>query len=263
MSNPDGSAIRGLGLDQFLLFGDSITQWNYDPSNHGWVASLAHKYIRLVDIVNRGFSGYNTEWCLPILPSILETTLPSQGRNKILLVVLFLGANDAAFPATHRQHVPLQQYSDNLTSMIRIVRAHHPEARILLVTPPPVFADDWEVNCVAKGRPLDRTADITFKYHTASLQVGQATGVPTLDTWKLFFGPEGRYDPVVAKSVLHDGLHFNAKGNDIFAAGIQDRIATLWPELTPEQLFKDLRLPWHDQLDVDDLPESLFRNERK
>ncbi|KAJ1801450.1 isoamyl acetate-hydrolyzing esterase [Coemansia sp. RSA 2399] len=46
--------------DVALAFGDSITQLGYEHKNSGWLTHLSNKYVRRMDILNRGFSGYNT-----------------------------------------------------------------------------------------------------------------------------------------------------------------------------------------------------------
>nr|KAJ3419520.1 hypothetical protein HK105_006849 [Polyrhizophydium stewartii] len=74
--------MHAIELDQILLFGDSLTQ-------------LADAYVRKLDVVNRGFSGYNTDWCRLLLPSVLATIRPTP-RVRIRLVTVLLGANDAA-----------------------------------------------------------------------------------------------------------------------------------------------------------------------
>jgi lysophospholipase L1-like esterase len=76
---------------QFVLFGDSLTQRSFNTD--GWAASLANVYQRKVDVVQRGYSGYNTRWALELLPKVF--TLP-QPPNSILLATIFFGANDAA-----------------------------------------------------------------------------------------------------------------------------------------------------------------------
>ena len=43
-----------------LVVGDSLVQRGFETS--GWVASLARAYARVADVVNRGYSGYNTRW---------------------------------------------------------------------------------------------------------------------------------------------------------------------------------------------------------
>jgi hypothetical protein len=40
-----------------ILFGDSITQFSFNPELCGWGAAMTHWYARQADVVNRGFSG--------------------------------------------------------------------------------------------------------------------------------------------------------------------------------------------------------------
>ena len=51
-------------MDTILLFGDSITQWGWQPQ--GFAQRLANAYTRKLDVINRGLSGYNTDWAIPI-----------------------------------------------------------------------------------------------------------------------------------------------------------------------------------------------------
>ena len=51
---------------QILLVGDSLTQRGYD-SKKGWVSKLASSYVRRADVINRGYSGYNTRWVLDLM----------------------------------------------------------------------------------------------------------------------------------------------------------------------------------------------------
>lgn len=50
--------------DVFMLFGDSITQLGWQANT--FAQRLACAYVRKIDIINRGLSGYNTEWAIPI-----------------------------------------------------------------------------------------------------------------------------------------------------------------------------------------------------
>lgn len=116
---------------QILLFGDSITQYSFNPFLKGFGAILSHAYSRKLDVVNRGFSGYNTSWCLQLLPHILTTTLPCPQNGtipSIKLITIFLGANDSVLPG-NRQNVPLESYKKNLQSMIEIIRHNDPSTR--------------------------------------------------------------------------------------------------------------------------------------
>jgi hypothetical protein len=51
-------------LDTIMLFGDSITQGGWQP--HGFAQRLAYVYARKLDVINRGLSGYTTEWGIPV-----------------------------------------------------------------------------------------------------------------------------------------------------------------------------------------------------
>jgi len=59
---------------KLILIGDSITE---QGSSHaqGWVTSIAIRYNRRLDVINRGLNGYNSQWGLAALPLILEDIL--------------------------------------------------------------------------------------------------------------------------------------------------------------------------------------------
>ena len=87
-----------------IFLGDSITQQG--GADGGWVSQLAWRYQRRADVLNRGFSGYNTRWTLAAASS-----LQLGPHGDAALTVLFLGANDAALHSLNpRQHVPLPEY---------------------------------------------------------------------------------------------------------------------------------------------------------
>ncbi|KAK1910870.1 hypothetical protein P3342_008750 [Pyrenophora teres f. teres] len=119
--------------EHFLLFGDSITQESFSQQRgFGFSAALQNAYIRRLDIVNRGFSGYNTRQALQILPAIVPP--PDQARIRFMAV--FFGANDASLPdAPNKQHIPLDEFKANLRAIVSHpqIQAHDP--RIILVSP--------------------------------------------------------------------------------------------------------------------------------
>ncbi|XP_047701226.1 isoamyl acetate-hydrolyzing esterase 1 homolog isoform X3 [Prionailurus viverrinus] len=59
----------------------------------GWGASLADKLVRKCDVLNRGFSGYNTRWAKIILPRLIKK---GTGLDSPVAVTIFFGANDSA-----------------------------------------------------------------------------------------------------------------------------------------------------------------------
>ncbi|KAJ3193062.1 isoamyl acetate-hydrolyzing esterase [Irineochytrium annulatum] len=264
-------SMPSLALDQFVLFGDSITQWGFNPDISGWGVHLAHAYIRKIDIINRGYSGFNTEWCREILPEVLRTTLPhspsSKTPPKILLMTLFLGANDAVLPdANPRQPVTIPRYKENIKAMLATLAKEAPGAKAVLITPPPVDPSRWGVQCKDKGRPVDRTVERTMSYRDAALAVASevrgewGANLVVVDTWEVFLGKgkvNALYEMEAVKDLLSDGLHLTAKGNKLLAKALLESIGSHWPELAPSSMKP--KVIWHDEVDKSDL-SSLFRN---
>lgn len=268
-----------LDVDKILLFGDSLTQWGFDMEHKGWVTSLAHAYVRKADVVNRGYSGYNTEWCKHLLLPTLQS-IPD--HSNLLFITIFLGANDASLPGS-KQHIPIPQYQANLKEMIRICREFvgtrsFKGTKLLLLTPTPLNEEIWGKHCLEKGRSLDRNINVTLKYRDACIDVAKETGTDYLDTWSVLLGTfsdkkdgkEGEnvvvdvnaakwiYDADVAKALLHDGLHMGPGGNARLFQGLLNYMLwnRNWEPLHPDRI--PAKLPWWDQVDENNVAESLF-----
>lgn len=74
--------------DVIMLLGDSITQGGWEPDLNGFGQRLARQfflslfllskshiffsdvYARKLDVLNRGLSGYNTEWAIPVFEQV-------------------------------------------------------------------------------------------------------------------------------------------------------------------------------------------------
>jgi hypothetical protein len=61
----------------FVLFGDSITERSFALTS-GWALPIASAYATSVDIVNRGFSGYNTRWANAVVKQLITHRLFNQ-----------------------------------------------------------------------------------------------------------------------------------------------------------------------------------------
>ena len=100
--------------DQIILFGDSITQASENQEKgFGFAPALRDDYIRRVDVVNRGFSGYTSQLALKVLPQFM----PDPSQANVRMMTLFFGANDATVPG-NAQHVPLADYVACLEAMV-------------------------------------------------------------------------------------------------------------------------------------------------
>uniref|UniRef100_A0A8C6ZPT5 Isoamyl acetate-hydrolyzing esterase 1 homolog n=1 Tax=Nothoprocta perdicaria TaxID=30464 RepID=A0A8C6ZPT5_NOTPE len=152
--------------------------------DQGWGATLANRLVRKCDVVNRGFSGYNTRWAKLILPRLISK---SAGAESTVAVTIFFGANDSALKDLNpKQHVPLEEYAANLKSMVQYLKSVDiTEDRIILITPPPLQESAWEKECLAKGDKLNRRNSVTGEYAKACVQVARDCGTAVVDLWTL------------------------------------------------------------------------------
>jgi isoamyl acetate esterase len=157
---------------KLLLIGDSITQFSFSPALQGFGAGLADWYQRTVEIVPRGFAGYNTEWIVTALPYIIPQTL--ENPSDYVLATVFFGANDGT-PSTTLQHVPLDKYKENLASIVAHLRQLNPSIAIVLITPPIVDPTVW-----TKG-PRDPT--LVKEYARAVIEVASENQTSVLNLW--------------------------------------------------------------------------------
>lgn len=102
--------------------------------------------------------------------------------------MVFFGANDASLAeAENNQHVPLEEYKDNLEKIIThpLILAHG--ARTILVAPPPINEHLQLLSDREKGmKSLSRMAPSTKSYADAACEVGERIGVPVVNLWKAF-----------------------------------------------------------------------------
>jgi lysophospholipase L1-like esterase len=121
------------GRPKLLLLGDSLTQISFEGG--GWASSLANRYQRRADVLNRGMSGYNSRWYIRYAE---DNDVWNESGN-IVLITIFFGANDAALPDRDpAKHVPIPEYQENLEIIIDNATKSYPNAKILLISPPPV-----------------------------------------------------------------------------------------------------------------------------
>ncbi|KAJ5824600.1 Esterase SGNH hydrolase-type subgroup [Penicillium robsamsonii] len=231
--------------DQFLLFGDSITQMACNQElGFAFHAALQEAYSRRLDVVNRGLAGYTTAHAV----KVFDKFFPSPQTANVRLMTIFFGANDACVPA-HEQHVPLDQYKENLKTIIQhpATRAQNP--RLILISPPPVNEYQVEKFDAEKGCPFpSRTASYTKSYAAAACEVGSALNIPVVDLWTAFMKTTGwkEGEPLIGSrdapdneklsSLLTDGLHLTPSGNRIVYDELMKVVEANWPDQTPEAL---------------------------
>ncbi|PIN23534.1 Isoamyl acetate-hydrolyzing esterase [Handroanthus impetiginosus] len=226
---------------QIVLFGDSITQQSFRSG--GWGASLADIYSRKADVVLRGYGGYNTRWAL----FLLHHLFPLGSATPPIAVTIFFGANDAALleGTGKKQHVPLEEYSDNLTKMVQHIKNWSSSTLIVLITPPPIDLQGRREYARSlygdKASELpDRTNEVTGTYAEQCVSLAKELGLPSINLWSKMQETEGC-----------DGLHLTPEGNAIVFQEVH--------KIFDEAGFSDLPFdfPPHSEIDGEN-PEKAF-----
>lgn len=224
-------AIKSLRRPSIVLFGDSLTQRSFgedSTNNVGWASLLAAAYARRADVKNRGFGGHNTHHALHhVWPDIVEEAYHHQ---EVLFGTLFWGANDAVLPGNgtndiNNQHVPLEEYRDNLLQLIANIQKLQPTMPLFLFTPPPV-----NEKVVGEG-PNRRSNQVTKRYGEVAQEIAAQKQLPLLDTWQLL---EGNNQTALMQYLLTDGLHLNEQGNRKIYQGLMDLLHRESPHIAPK-----------------------------
>ncbi|KAG7133622.1 GDSL esterase/lipase like protein [Verticillium longisporum] len=232
---------------QVVLLGDSLFQHAVEVlDGFSFQSQLQIHTIRRLDVINRGFSGYNTANVVQHLDTLFQP--PSDTTPKIEYLLVLLGANDAVRPM-HTQHVAQDKYRANLAKIIThpAIAAHKP--KILLVTPPPVDEIRIEVLDKEKGWPeTTRYSAISAQYSQLARDVAaEHEGVVLIDLWKALMDhavaktPDyetGAGRPLlgtfesgqrgVLADLLPDGLHMSGEAYRVFYDAVVPHIGTEW-----------------------------------
>jgi isoamyl acetate esterase len=222
---------------QFLLFGDSITQ----GSSHTLIPSLSDYYSRRLDVLNRGFGGYNAPAGLDCLEHFFPVHRPSPRNPHVRLMTVFFGANDACIPGDP-QHIPLEEYKDALRQIAGYEGVKLHSTKLIFITPGPV--DEWQLETP------NRNAAHTAIYAAACLDVAAELDVLCIDLWTIFMrkagwkpgselvGSRHARKSKVFEELLYDGLHFTEKAYGVVYQELIKLIERNLPSETPD------KLPW-------------------
>ncbi|KAI9349150.1 SGNH hydrolase-type esterase domain-containing protein [Obelidium mucronatum] len=238
---PEQTAIaknHPLAYDSIVLLGDSLTEYD------GWGASVASRYKRKMSVFNRGFSGYNSYWLNFLIDPLLQDIPPSQ----IKLVTLLIGTNDSVPKGKSNQHVSLDRYKRYLAEIIRKIQKGAPNAKLLILTPPPISETQlWDSYFFS----------ILFSYRNACIEVAMEVmgknknnAISLLDTWDLFI--PGRnyidplFDPTTIDDYFQDKLHLSEHGGKVLYEGITNAIKKKWPHLDADQVVAPVPMGFND-----------------
>lgn len=203
---------------QLALIGDSITEFS-TQFPHGLHTYLNNEYVKRLDVINRGYSGYNTRILRAAYKDITESL-----DSTLAAAVLFIGTNDSVLPG-ELQHVPIAEFKENMLFFIENLQKV--TDRIVLITPAYISEALWP----------GRTNEFMDQYIEAIEIIGKDKNIPVINLKKVM-----KENP----DLLLDGLHFNDDGFKAFVPKVLDALATL--DLDPEKL--KYKLPyWRDLAD--------------
>lgn len=221
---------------KLLLFGDSITEFAFGTEPFSLGAALCSTYARRLDVLHRGYAGYNSRWARPVLRDILAAHAPGD----IAVATLFFGANDACTGSP--QAVPLPEFTENMRGLVQQLRAHG--ARPVLVGLGLFDREMWErAKPEQLARGFVRSSARQAEYDAALRQLAQDERVPFVDLQRLFTEHGGADYRVL----LADGLHFSAEGYRIWYDELLAVIARECPECHPDNMQQRYPL-WGDCL---------------
>ncbi|EPS42541.1 hypothetical protein H072_3474 [Dactylellina haptotyla CBS 200.50] len=232
-----------------LIFGDSITQgiWK-NQSGYSPGAALNDIYSRKLQVLERGFAGYNTANARYIVNKIIP---PANGAVAVKLLVLWLGANDCILStAASGQHVPLAEYKANLKAIINSTNmlTHIAKGAKVIIVAPPAYNEYQGGAYNADHKAVNHKA-----YAEAAGQVAAEMGHAFLDMWTIMMNSVGWQtgDPLIGDinvasssglaSLLQDGLHPSAAGYKLFYQGLRNiTCSTFVSDLcSPPKAFPD------------------------
>jgi lysophospholipase L1-like esterase len=197
---------------RIITFGDSVTVGERDgvAPQETYSAlleeSLSAKGLE-VEVISRGRGGENTGAALQRLPEVL-------GLKPDYLIVMY-GLNDAAVDeGKDAPRVSLEEYSDNLKTIVRKARAAG--AVPVLMTPNPMCSFGVLEKLYGSREPyLSNGINSLLKHYAATVrQIGNEEQVPVLDIYSEFFQ---RAEDENLAPFLTDGMHPNPAGQKIIA----------------------------------------------
>lgn len=192
---------------KLILLGDSNTQLGHNIS--GWVNSVSDLFQRKCDVINRGFSGYNTDHIKLILPKILSEFTP----ESVCGFVVMLGTNDSTEALNQIQHVPLKRFSENMNYILDyLINWGVAKDKLILISPSKIYDAKW---IEIKGPGITHHDHLVTDYAREAIKIAKEKGVLYYDLNKAMeeYGPDYH-------ELLSDGLHFSQKGGELLFRGI-------------------------------------------
>lgn len=245
--------------DKFVLFGDSITQFTFEQHlGFSLAAELQNRYVRKFDILNRGFSGYNSEHARQLLPVILNAE-HRPGVSEVKLMTIFFGTNDSC--SQPHQHVELSRYIENSKYMIEMIK----EKGIKPIIIAPCFHDSaMAIERFGFASRVNNNKNMK-SYSDALKKLCEEMKVPMVELREELLPITGYTDEQILdekfdnlSKALVDGIHLTGESLKILYEKLIKTIAINYPELEAESL--PLKFAEHRDIDPANIEGTMFKN---
>lgn len=170
---------------------------------------------------------------------MLPKLFPATALVGVDCFTILLGSNDCALQGClTNQHVPIDEYKQNLADIVVHLEKNGLERRkIILLTPPPYYHENFVKFWVESGKPgvPKRSNEQPKIYAKACLELGASIGVDVCDVHSVFEEDGQR------EALFCDGIHFSQLGADLLFQTVLPLVEKrLLQELKVESLTANL-----------------------
>jgi lysophospholipase L1-like esterase len=184
---------------KFIALGDSNTEMGFGETQ--WLNKIANMFERKLDVINRGFSGYNSKHIRYFLKDIFDEF----DIGSITGVTILLGTNDSTNKTNTLLHVPLDKYKENMKAIINYLISIGVKAnKIILISPPRI---DEEAVYQIIGENNTYYDSLVKDYAQVCRDIEGDLGVLFVDINKAM--NDDKY-----KEYFYDGVHFSKSGSE-------------------------------------------------
>lgn len=245
--------------NKFLMFGDSITEYafNQTPVSSEKIefclgAALQNVYVRKLQVIQRGFSGYNSRDAVPLIRSILKTEHDNvPDSQKIKIGYVFFGSNDSrkkGISSKNKEHVPLEDFIRNIEIVVSEFKKRN--IPVILITPGLHDSALWNVVDPQDLVTGDYRDNETQKLYQDAMKEN-FSDVPMICLFDIMsdWMKSKATNPHDLSELLYDGIHLNGTGYKLLFDELMKTIEKHYYDVSPGCLM--YRFPYSTTLQPD------------
>lgn len=253
-------------IGKLLMFGDSITEFSFDQHDgreFSLGAALQNRYLRRLQVLHRGFSGYTSRQGVGLAKGILECEHDRRPpAQQIKLAYVFFGTNDARLQGTNpsnNQHVDVEKYVSNMMEIVQEFKKRD----IPLIVVLPTFHDQqmWSETHPEDLKTGDyRTSELNKMYGEELAKACALVDTPVIslmDAMTKYAADEGLSGVSEGhyNDFLVDGIHFTGLGYQVFYEALVKAIGEAFPAL--EHMNIPAQFPFRRDIKFESLDDLL------